>query len=74
MFHELDAVVLNHHLPTVGLKASDIGTAVLVHQNGTGYELEFTMLSGETLAVVTLSADALRPIGPPEIAHVRSAA
>ncbi len=48
-----------------------IGTAVLVHKGGKGYEVEFTTLDGETIAIVTLRADQLRPSKQREIAHVR---
>lgn len=74
MIGELDVVVLSRDLLDLGLKAGDVGTVVLVHQGGVGYEVEFATLTGETLAVVTLPAAAIRPIGPREIAHVRAVA
>jgi hypothetical protein len=74
MIHELEVVVLKRDLPEVRLKAGDVGTVVLIHQGGAGYELEFATLNGETLAVVTLPAEAIRSIGPREIAHARSVA
>ncbi len=74
MIEELDLVVLRQSLPKEGLEAGDIGTAVMVHEGGTGYEVEFTTLGGETLAVVTLPANAIRPVGDREIAHAREVA
>lgn len=74
MICELDVVVLNRDLPDEGLKAGDLGIVVLIHEGRTGYEVEFATLSGETLAVVPLPTDAIRPIGPREIAHVRAVA
>lgn len=74
MIRELDVVVLRRDVPDVGLKAGDVGTVVLLHLDGTGYEIEFATLTGETLAVVTLSAGEVRPIGPHEIAHARAVA
>lgn len=71
MIHELDVVVLTRDLPELGLASGDLGTVVLVHPDGRAYEVEFTTFSGETLAVVTLMADRLRPIGPRDIAHTR---
>lgn len=68
---ELDRIVLTTHLPDNGLKAGDIGTVVLVHGDGVGYEVEFVSLDGETVAVVSLRADQVRPIGRREIAHAR---
>ena len=54
-----------------GLQAGDIGTVVMIHQQGQGYTVEFMTLSGDTVAVVTLPADQVRPIRANEIAHVR---
>jgi hypothetical protein len=48
-----------------------LGTVVLVHRDR-GYEVEFVTLDGETLAVVSLSAEQVRPIGRREIAHARA--
>lgn len=70
MIKELDSVVLACDLPEHGLKRGDVGTVVLVHPGG-GYEVEFMTLDGETLAVISLREDQLRPIGRREIAHAR---
>ncbi len=72
MIEELASVVLTTDLPERDLRAGDIGTVVLVHQGGLGYRVEFMTLSGDTVTVVTLSADQVRPIRPNEIAHVRA--
>ncbi len=74
MIGELDDVVLERDLPQHGLKRGDIGTVVLVHDQGRGYEVEFTSLDGETVAVVTLSAREVRAVGRGEIAHARGMA
>ena len=47
---------------------------VLVHENGVAYQVEFVTLDGETLAVVTLPAAAVRATTGREIAHVREVA
>jgi len=70
MIREHDIVVLASDLPDIGLKAGDVATVVLVHPAG-GCEVEFMTLDGETLAVVSLSMDQLRPIRTREIAHAR---
>ena len=70
MIGELGTVVLTTDLPEHGLKAGDLGTAVLVHGHG-GSEVEFLTLDGETVAVVSLSPDHVRPVGRREIAHAR---
>lgn len=74
MIHELDLVVLTRNLPEQGIEAGDIGTVVFIHGEENGFEVEFTTLSGETLAVVTVPSDAVRPTGRREIAHVRQVA
>jgi hypothetical protein len=74
MISELDHVVLECDLPQCGLKRGDVGTVVLIHRNGAGYEVEFTALNGETIAVTTLSAGELRGVGRGEIAHARGLA
>lgn len=71
MIRELERVVLTEDMPDQGLRQGDIGTVVLVHRGGEGFEVEFVTLDGETVAVVTLLASQLRPIGRREIAHVR---
>jgi hypothetical protein len=58
-------------LPQNGLQKGDVGTIVLEHENGSGYESEFVTLDGETVAVVTLLAEQVRSIAPREIAHAR---
>lgn len=69
---ELDEVILTRDLPEYGLCAGDIGTLVLVHRGGEGYEVEFMTLDGETKAVTALMADEVRPIGSREMAHARA--
>jgi hypothetical protein len=72
MIKELDSVVLNADLPEHGLERGDIGTVVLIHGDGKGYEVEFVSLDGETMAVVSLPPSQVRPIGHREIAHART--
>ena len=48
MIKELDDVVLSVDLPEKGMTKGDLGTVVLVHEGGVGYEVEFTALDGET--------------------------
>jgi hypothetical protein len=71
MIKELDDVILTCALPEHELNAGDIGTVVLVHRGHKGYEVEFTSLDGETIAVVTLMANQVRHAHAGEIAHVR---
>jgi hypothetical protein len=71
---ERDLVVLTRDVLDRGLRAGDIGTVMLVHQEGAGYEVEFSTLAGRTLAVVTMRAEDVRPVGEREIAHARQVA
>ncbi len=71
MIEELEDVILTCDLPEYGLTRGDIGTVVLIHKEGKGYEVEFTTLDGETVAIVTLMANQVRPSKSREIAHVR---
>lgn len=74
MIHELDEVVLTVPIPDLGLMEGDLGTVVLVHDGGRGYEVEFVTLDGATVAVVTALADQVRAIKRHEIAHAREVA
>ncbi len=71
MIRELDSVILSADLPEYGLKEGDVGTVVLVHGQA-GYEVEFMTLDGETLAIISLTPDQVRPIRQREIAHARN--
>lgn len=66
---EHDCVVLTADLP--GLKAGDIGTVVHIHTGGAAYEVEFMTFAGNTIALATVDAAALRPVGERDLSHVR---
>jgi Domain of unknown function (DUF4926) len=74
MIKELDLVALTTDLPTHGLVAGDIGTVVMVHHNGEGYEVEFMTSDGETIAVLSLAANQVRPLAGHEVLHARKLA
>ena len=71
MVEGLEDVILTCDLAEHGLALGDIGTVVLVHKKRKAYEVEFTTLSGETIAIVTLKAGQVRASKAREIAHVR---
>ena len=71
MIKEHDRIVLKTALPAEGLEAGDVGTVVHIYRDGLAYEVEFTTLEGETAAVATVEANALRPISKRDISHVR---
>ena len=74
MTEELDRVVLTEDVADYDLKAGDVGTVVIVHGEGEGFEVEFMTLNGETIAVVTLLAAQIRPVQRGEITPVRKVA
>lgn len=68
---ELDYVVLTHDLPELRLRAGDVGMIVHIRGAHEAYEVEFVSLSGELLALVSLTSTQVRPVAEDEIAHVR---
>jgi hypothetical protein len=70
MIPEHDPIILTRDLPEFGLRTGDIGTVVHVYESD-AYEVEFVTLDGETVAIVTLEADQVRPVGPHEMQHAR---
>ena len=68
---EHDCIVLTVDLPAEGFKAGDVGRVVHIHKGGSAYEVEFVTLAGETIAVVTVEANALRPVGKRDVNHIR---
>ena len=68
---EHDCVVLTKSLPAENLEAGDVGTVVHIYKNGAAYEVEFVTLAGRTVAVATVEASDVRPVGKRDISHVR---
>ena len=71
MIKEHDRIVLKAAIPAEGLEAGDVGTVVHVYRDGLAYEVEFTTLSGDTAAVITVEAPQVRPVHNREITHAR---
>ena len=74
MIHEHDRVVLTAPLENDGLEPGDIGAVDHIYPRHEAYEVEFVTLTGKTAAVVTVSADQVRPVGSSEIPHARELA
>jgi len=68
---EHDCVVLTKNLPEENLEAGDVGTVVHIHKDGAAYEVEFVTLAGHTVAVATVEASDVRPVGKRDLSHVR---
>ena len=71
MIKEHDRIVLKTAIPAEGLEAGDVGTVVHIYRDTLAYEVEFTMLNGDTAAVVTVEASQVRPVQEREITHAR---
>ena len=71
-----DVVVLTRDLPEDGLEAGDVGVILLAHEGHDdvppGYTVEVTTLLGETIAVVEVPVDLVRPAAERDVRHVRS--
>lgn len=68
---ELDRVVLCHDSADAALAAGDMGTIVHAYADRKAYEVEFVSLTGDTIAVVTLPAEAVRAVAADEVPHAR---
>ena len=75
MIEELNTVVLLRDVDEHGLERGDIG-AVVHRYSGERemYEVEFVTGEGETVAVLTLHRDEIRPMDRREILHAREIA
>jgi uncharacterized protein DUF4926 len=74
MIAELELVVLRGPAREHGLRAGDVGTVVHAYTNDSAYEVEFVDGSGDTVAVLTLSASQVRRRGAREVLHARELA
>ena len=70
-FKNLECVALSRDLPEHGLCKGDLGTVVETYDLD-GVEVEFATASGETQAVVTLSAADVRKVSATDILAVRA--
>jgi hypothetical protein len=72
MIREHERAVLTIDLPEYGLQAGDVGVVVHIYKDGEAYEVEFFTLDGETLDVVTVEAEQVRPVSPRDVMHARA--
>jgi hypothetical protein len=72
MISEHDMVVLTSALPQPKLQPGDVGTVVHVYRKGEAYEVECsTMRGGPPFALVTATAEQVRPLGTRGLAWMR---
>ena len=62
MIHELDTIVLSRDIKEHNLRRGDIGAVVHCYKNNTVFEVEFVTAGGNTIALLTLTQDDIRPI------------
>ena len=72
MIKEFERAALSMDLPEFGLMAGDVGTVVDITPNAKQVTLEFFNFSGDTVAVVPVPADLVRPIAANEVMHTRT--
>jgi hypothetical protein len=71
---EHQRVVLTVDLPDQKLNAGDVGTIVHVYNDGRAFEVEFSTLTGDTVAVVSLERTQVRSVDHRDVAHARRVA
>lgn len=71
MIEEHDRVVLTTKESEAGLEPGDVGTVVHVYPEGKAFEVEFVTLTGDTVAVLTVDRDQVRPVQSRELTHAR---
>ena len=72
MTKDTEIVALTKDILDHGVRVGDIGTVVHCYKDGKAFEVEFVNAEGDTIAVLTLDKDSIRPISGREILHVRS--
>ena len=71
MLKEHDPVVLTGDIPGQRLMSGDVGTIVHIHPQGAAFVIEFLALSGDTVAIATVSPSQVRPVSNRDINHAR---
>ncbi len=71
MINELDPVVLTRDVEEQGLERGDLGAVVHRYADGEAFEVEFVTAEGGTVALLTLAAADIRPVGKNDLLHVR---
>ena len=71
MINEHDCVVLLEDIPSEALAAGDVGTVLHIHGEHEGYEVEFMTLTGDTVALASVRAAAVRAVDSRDVVHVR---
>lgn len=71
MIEELKRAVLTVDLPQHNLRTGDMGVVVHAYETGAAYEVEFFTADGDTIDVVTVEAEQIRPATNFDVLHAR---
>jgi len=71
MINEHERIVLTAPVPNERLEIGDVGTVVHVNADGEAFEIELMTLDGQTAAIATVEASAVRPVTARDISHSR---
>ena len=63
--------MLTTQVPAERLECGDVGTVIHIYADGKAFEIEFMTLDGQTAAVATVAASAVRPITSRGMTHSR---
>jgi Domain of unknown function (DUF4926) len=73
MIKELDVVTLKAARQQDKLATGDVGTVVMVHNDGAGFTVEFMTAEGRTTAIVDVLLSEIEPASPQTLARWRNA-
>lgn len=71
MIKEFEQAVLTIDLPDDGLVAGDVGTVIDITTDDKSATLEFFNFAGETVKIVSVHMEDLRPVSANEVMHAR---
>ena len=75
MLKEFERAYLVEDLPNTSFVKGDVGTVVMIHENGAGYEIEFFAADGSTLSVETVIASQVKSVeGIKRVLHINDKA
>lgn len=67
---DLDSAALTHDIPESGLTIGDVGTVVHMYTRD-HWLVEFVDGGGDTVALLELTDQDIRPLGPGDLRHAR---
>ncbi len=75
MLKEFERAYLVEDLSDTSFVKGDVGTVVMIHENGAGYEIEFFAADSSTLGVETVTASQVKSVeGIKRVLHINEKA